>query len=29
MPRLFKEERGRAIGMQAAVGSKDEAARPF
>ena len=29
MPRLFKEERGQAIGMLAAGGSKKEVARPF
>ena len=29
MPRLFKEERGQAIGMMAAGGSQKEVARPF
>ena len=29
MPRTFKEERGQAIGILAAWGSKKEVARPF
>ena len=29
MPRTFKEERGQAIGMLAAGGSKKEVTRPF